>query len=151
VPLEAVHVEAALHLCASTAGTRTVDLPSGMVAERRYRQLRLGLPATDPGPVEVAVPCPGAYPFLGAIVDISPDAFTAFMPLGAGAALVLRNPRPGDRIPGRRAKLKELLIDRRIPRPERRKLPLLIRRTAAGDELLWAAGLVGEGAGVSAR
>jgi len=51
------------------------------------------------------------------------------LPLQAGGAVTVRNRRPGDRVvplgaPGSR-RLKDLLIDRRMPREERDRLPLL--------------------------
>ncbi len=55
--------------------------------------------------------------------------------------LTVRSRRPGDRLrplgaPGER-RLKELLIDRRVPRPDRDRLPLLCR----GDLILWVPGV----------
>lgn len=57
------------------------------------------------------------------------------------AAWSVRSRRPGDRLrpegaPGRR-KLKDLLIDRKIPRAERDQLPLLCR----GTEVVWVPGV----------
>lgn len=51
------------------------------------------------------------------------------LPLQAGGGVTVRNRRPGDRVvplgaPGSR-RLKDLLIDRRVPREERDRLPLL--------------------------
>jgi tRNA(Ile)-lysidine synthase len=134
VPLERVHLDAIARLCDERAGTRTLDLPMGLHAERRYGRLRLGPAVPDPGDLAVVVRGPGQYPFLDEEVEISDAAWAAF---GAGE-LCLRNPRPGDRIAGRRVKLKEVLIDRRVPRPDRRRLPLLARaRAGAPDEVVW--------------
>jgi tRNA(Ile)-lysidine synthetase-like protein len=137
IGLEAVHLEAIARLCGDRDGTRSIALPSRMVAERRYGRLRLGPPPVDPGPVEVPVAGPGVYSFLDGAVEISGDALAHL----GGAPLTLRNPRPGDRMAGRSIKLKEVLIDRRVPRPERSRLPVLAR----GHEVLWAAGVFGEG------
>jgi tRNA(Ile)-lysidine synthase len=57
-------------------------------------------------------------------------------------ALTLRNHRAGDPVRGGK-KLKELLIDRKVPRGERRRLPLLAR----GAEVVWMHGIVGEKSG----
>jgi tRNA(Ile)-lysidine synthetase-like protein len=52
------------------------------------------------------------------------------LPLAAGQAVTVRNRRPGDRIHplgGRGSRrLKEVLIDRRVPRQRRDRLPLLV-------------------------
>lgn len=56
-------------------------------------------------------------------------------------ALYLRNRKPGDRLTlfgsADRKKLKDLLIDAKIPRAWRDKLPLL----TAGDEVIWVPGV----------
>ena len=98
------------------------------------------------------MPSPGRYDFLRVTVDVEP---TAFAQLGDGACLVLRNFRRGDLV--RTNKLKDLLIDRKIPRPERRWLPLLVRqsdvppeRGGRVDELVWVPGVFGHGCSMSA-
>lgn len=63
------------------------------------------------------------------------------LPVEPGARLVVRRRRPGDRMqplgaPGTR-KLKDLLIDRRIPRERRDRLPLL----CLGDRIAWVPGV----------
>ena len=59
------------------------------------------------------------------------------LPMGSGQKVTVRNRRPGDRVRpmGRRStyRLKEVLIDHRIPRPERDRLPLL----CVGDQIAW--------------
>ena len=42
VPLAAVHIAALRTLCATANGTRSLDLPARVTAERRYRRLRFG-------------------------------------------------------------------------------------------------------------
>jgi tRNA(Ile)-lysidine synthase len=59
--------------------------------------------------------------------------------------LVLRTRRPGDTIvplgsPGRR-KLKKVLIERKIPRTQRDRLPLVLCRRSDGEEILWVVGV----------
>lgn len=58
-----------------------------------------------------------------------------------GKRLLVRNRRPGDRIQPlgsrRRQRLKDLLIDRRVPRYERDRLPLLV----VDDEIAWVPGV----------
>jgi tRNA(Ile)-lysidine synthase len=144
--LDARHIDAVLRLCATTHGTRALDLGAGLVAERRYDRLRFGPAPEDPGDVLVRVPAPGRYAFLGAAVDVPPAAF------GAGE-LVLRNVRPGDRLRlgDRVTKVQDILVNAKVPRPERRRVPLLVRREMSGvEEVLWIPGvsraLTGEGA-----
>ncbi|HKI00600.1 MAG TPA: tRNA lysidine(34) synthetase TilS [Thermoanaerobaculia bacterium] len=63
------------------------------------------------------------------------------LPLVEGDRVTIRNRRPGDRIhplgaSGSR-RLKEVLIDRRVPRLERERLPLL----CVGERIAWAPGV----------
>lgn len=63
------------------------------------------------------------------------------LPLDAGDRVEIRTRRPGDRLhplgaPGRR-RLKEVLIDRRIPREDRDRLPLLV----VDDRIAWVPGV----------
>jgi tRNA(Ile)-lysidine synthetase-like protein len=66
------------------------------------------------------------------------------LPLGPGEAVTVRSRRPGDRLrplgaPGER-RLKEVLIDRRVPRGERDRLPLLCLG-AGGPRVAWVPGV----------
>jgi tRNA(Ile)-lysidine synthase len=124
-PLASVHLEALASLCRTPHGTQTLSLPGGLVAERTYGRLRFGRPVEDPGDLALPVDAPGTHALLGVSVDV-PAGWLAEGPL------VLRNLRPGDRVRGGK-KLKEILIDRKIPRAERRLLPLLAR----GDIVVW--------------
>lgn len=71
----------------------------------------------------------------------SPRFAALALPLAEGDRVTVRNRRPGDRIhplgaSGSR-KLKELLIDRRVPRRERDRLPLI----CVGDRIAWVPGV----------
>ena len=136
ISLDSVHIDAIRRLCAGLHGTRSLDLPGGLVAERRYDRLRFGVRLADPGDVEVPITGPGLYSFLRVTVEIAPDEWAT---LATAGRLVLRNFRQGDVV--RSGKLKALLIDRKVPRPERRWLPLLVRLP---NEVLWAPGLIGK-------
>jgi len=63
------------------------------------------------------------------------------LPIAVGDRLTIRNRRPGDRIQplgcSYRRRLKDVLIDRRIPRWERDRLPLL----CVGDRIAWVPGV----------
>lgn len=129
------HANALLVLAASTAGSRTIDLGGGLVAERSYARLRLGSAGPgDPGDVELSVPGPGNYELLGRIVTIT-IAAVAVPPW----PWLLRNQRPGDRFRTRagRRKLSDLYIDHKLPVSERRRTPVL----EVAGELYWVAGL----------
>lgn len=100
----------------------------------------------DPGPTPAftytfAVPGHCDIPEIGRRLSVEPSAVSAWMRVGderraglaaaipPGAVVEVRNRRPGDRVhplgaPGQR-KLKDVLVDRRIPRAERDRLPLL--------------------------
>lgn len=64
--------------------------------------------------------------------------------LGSHSRVVVRNRRPGDRVQplgGHRRRLKDLLIEHRVPRQERDRLPLLV----IDDEIAWVPGItIGE-------
>lgn len=71
----------------------------------------------------------------------SPRRAALALPLAEGGCVTVRNRRPGDRIhplgaSGSR-KLKELLIDRRVPRRERDRLPLI----CVGERIAWVPGV----------
>ena len=71
----------------------------------------------------------------------SPRCAALALPLAEGDNVTVRNRRPGDRIhplgaDGSR-KLKELLIDRRVPRRDRDRLPLI----CVGERIAWVPGV----------
>lgn len=71
----------------------------------------------------------------------SPRRAALALPLAEGDRVTVRNRRPGDRIhplgaAGSR-KLKDLLIDRRVPRRERDRLPLI----CVGERIAWVPGV----------
>lgn len=71
----------------------------------------------------------------------SPTRAALDLPLAEGDRVVIRNRRPGDRIrplgsPGSR-RLKDVLIDRRVPRERRQRIPLLV----VGGSIAWVPGV----------
>jgi len=71
----------------------------------------------------------------------SPTRAALDLALEEGDRVEIRNRRPGDRIrplgsPGSR-RLKEVLIDRRVPRDRRERLPLLV----VGGRIAWVPGV----------
>jgi tRNA(Ile)-lysidine synthase len=71
----------------------------------------------------------------------SPSRAGLALPLMEGDRVTIRNRRPGDRIhplgAGGSRRLKEVLIDRRVPRLERERLPLL----CVGERIAWVPGI----------
>lgn len=153
------HARNLLALAASSDGTQSIDLGSGLVAERRYGQLYVG-PVRDEQRAEARdFSWPFAMPFSSPSLIALPfgEVEARLIIAGEGAgdepdsdlldrerlppSLVLRNAKPGDRVllrAGHR-KLSDLFIDRKLPRPLRRRLPLLV--ASDGGEVLWIAGL----------
>lgn len=169
-PLPHRLVLAVLDLCRSTEGSASIDLPDRRRAERRYGDLLLSTqpepddlalalalaPVLIPGPGTYTIgqtiirlylaplplpaarfdpgPGPGPGPELGTAMYLDPQAI-AF-------PLVLRPPRPGDRIRLRgvgRRKVSDVLIDAKVPRADRPGVALLTH----GDEILWVVGVRG--------
>jgi tRNA(Ile)-lysidine synthase len=134
VVLGAVHVAALGRLCATANGTQSLDLPAGIVAERRYGRLRFAPRCENRAPdvtSEVAVGQPGIYLLDEMRVEVTPELYDS---LGA-APLMLRHVRAGDR--ARLGKVQDLLVNAKVPRPERARLPVLAR----GARVLWIPGL----------
>lgn len=71
----------------------------------------------------------------------SPRRAGLALPLAAGDRVTVRNRRPGDRLhplgAGGSRRLKEVLVDRRVPRHQRERLPLL----CVGERIAWVPGV----------
>jgi tRNA(Ile)-lysidine synthetase-like protein len=112
-------------LLASTAGSKRVDLGSGVQAVREYDRLWL-----ERGPV----PLEGSVRWGGWVIESK-------LP-----GLKVRGWRAGDRLAGRRKKVQDVFVDAKVPRSEREAWPLVVR----GDEVVAVPGLV-EAPGINAR
>jgi tRNA(Ile)-lysidine synthase len=88
-----------VELLASRAGSRGVDLGSGVRAVREYDTLRLE------GEVQW-----GPWQLSADVEDLE-----------------VRTRRPGDRLAGRRKKVQDLLVDAKVPRAERDVWPIVVR------------------------
>jgi tRNA(Ile)-lysidine synthase len=154
------HIEAVRRLAESVDDRmeRHLDLPGVNIARRGlvltfspHSAGRIRVPGFD---WPLAVPGATDIPELGATIHArSGAALAAWPPASNGrvavldaAALVLplrvRNRRPGDRLrpigaPGRR-KLQDLFVDRKIPREDRDRVPIVV--DAAG-RIVWVAGV----------
>jgi tRNA(Ile)-lysidine synthase len=157
--VSASHLDAVLELARASQPSGFLDL-SGVTAERRGAVILLE-PAKPSGRAEQAagfelpLPVPGCIdvPAAGLSVSawmredggslLSLDADAVAVQAGALALpLVVRSRRPGDRLqplgaPGRR-KLQDLLVDRKVPRADRDRVPLVV--DAAG-RIVWVAGV----------
>ncbi len=133
------------------------ELPFGVTAVREYNTLRIGLPReSSPSGVEVSLPVPGeAVLSDGTTIRaeyIREECFTEMRQAAGDSTveyvngekiappLTVRYRRPGDRfrplgVKGEK-KLKDFLINEKIPRSGRDSIPLLM----FGDEIVWVVG-----------
>ena len=138
-------------LRARGAGTRRVHVSGHRVVEIAYGQVSIGAHPMSGGAGEtqpVLVPGAGTYALAGATASLrvslaSADAGEASFDADAlDWPLVLRARRPGDRMRPRGGrgsrKLSDLLIDAKIPRATRDRLPVL---ATADDVVLFVPGL----------
>jgi len=160
------HLEALERLASGRAGSAELHLPDRRVVRREYGVLSVrrraeATPAGQPWSVEVTAPGRVRLPSTGIVLTFSlvdrdvlplhvPDAREAwFDAMAVRFPLTVRGRRAGDRVrplggPGSR-KLKRVLIDARVPRRVRDRLPIVV----SGDDVLWVAGVVrGHGAPV---
>lgn len=154
-PLSRLHLLALHKLCAHSRGSQSIDLPAGLLAERRYDTLYLRRTSSRPPALLPAIELPtcGVYQHGQHRIQLSYQAQAAEAPPhgwetphrvvltlpAPGFPLWLRSPRPGDRLQlgGGHRKLSDLLIDAKLPRRERAGLLVL----GAGSEPLWIVGV----------
>ncbi len=124
-----VHLDAILSL--SPGGC--LDLPHGVTARREYGVLIFTTRKDNPSTLEPFPPQQGKNPVPGTpwvlILDAPPWPGLVVRPRQTGDEITLPN--------GHSRSLKRLLIDQKIPRPERGRLPV----AADGDGILAVAGL----------
>ncbi len=157
------HVENLLELARRDGAGASVDLPRGLRASRGYGELvieRWSQPSPGPSPpFERELAVPGATPVPEAHVEIEAEVLEPRDPSGflshvrsasrneayfdldeVGHELIVRSRREGDRIlplgmAGSR-KLKDILIDEKVPRNARGSVPVIVSRRG----VLWVAG-----------
>ena len=152
------HFESMLNLIDGEAPNSALDLPSGGAFRRAYNRILIQKAVDSHAPFEYEVVVPGhtALPLLDAemiatvvaqpmnrtAADKFPDGkFQAVFDLDRlQLPLTLRHRRDGDRFHpfGMRGtkKLKDFLIDAKIPRQERERVPVLMN----GEEIVWVVG-----------
>ena len=145
------HLLSVVELARSGHPSGSVDLPHGLTARRAYGLLVLEPTAAESGwtPVQLKVPGETALPQLGwklvcrparAPAEPPTDPFVCYLdPSALDGPLTVRPRETGDGItlPGRPHKsVKKLLIDAKVPRADREKLPVVA--DAAGP--VWLAG-----------
>ena len=104
-------------LLASSAGSKRIDLGSGLQAVREYDRLWL-----ERGPVELH----GSVRWGGWTIESE-------LP-----GLKVRGWKAGDRLAGRRKKIQDVFVDAKVPRSDREGWPLVVR----GDEVVAVPGIV---------
>jgi tRNA(Ile)-lysidine synthetase-like protein len=142
----AAHVEKILALVRSgqSSGSR-VPLPGGREAVFSFESLHLGRvrPRPTPFALPLLVPgrvvAPGGLAFTARNHEGPPvsNPYEAVVAAGEGD-LVVRNPRPGDRVwlGGRAQRLNRVFMERRVPRDLRVGYPVV----ASGDAVLFVPG-----------
>ncbi|WP_035990127.1 tRNA lysidine(34) synthetase TilS [Brevibacillus borstelensis] len=150
------HVEAVLRMIEGNRPSAELDLPGAVTVARAYRQVRF---QTNGQKLyrqifcyQLAVPGTTLITESGAAVHTFyrdgpidwariPDHAAAFDADRLPGPLCVRNRKQGDRMPlwgtAGSKKLKELLIDAKVPQKWRDRLPIL----TAGDQVIWVPGI----------
>jgi tRNA(Ile)-lysidine synthase len=142
--ITAQHIAAILQLLQTDSGSRKVTLPHHLLVERRYDVLLIQqqspqLPITVEEPVRIPSPCEMKALGITLVSDLLAVPASGFFPTGdeawldattVGLDVRLRTRRNGDRFQPlgspHTKKLKDFLIDAKIPRAERDRLPLVV-------------------------
>ena len=156
--LSSRHLDAIRRLAAADKPAGHLDLPAAIVERRGDRiVVSTAVRARQTAPCaafERPLPVPGlvTVPEAGVTIAARTSSVAGDRPDGRHAAalqaeavqgpLTVRSRRPGDRLrplgsPGRR-KLQDVLVDRKVPRAERDRVPIVV--DAAG-RIVWVAGL----------
>ena len=137
---EALAAAPVARVLALAAGPARAEVPGGVVVHERGIIAVAPPPAGEPQPC--ALPVPGAVVFAGRALSARRGRAAAPSPgrvaLAVEGPLVVRGPRPGDRIvlPGGRQAVGRLLAAARVPARERPRVPVV----AAGERVVWVAG-----------
>ena len=124
-------------------GSAEVELSGGVRAIAEYGSLRFAAGADPRAPDPVALPVPGAVRFGDWRVEaaVGGEGDVLLDPGAAGGGLVVRGWRHGDRMRpaglGGTKTLQDLFTDRKVPRAERGRVPVV----EAGGRVAWVAGV----------
>jgi tRNA(Ile)-lysidine synthase len=151
-----MHIAAILALFRAGVGNKWLRLPHGVVVERRYEVLHIHRQAQSAAvDVDVALPVPGVchVEALGVTIVsdlLARDTVSGPFPTGdvtwldaerVGQEVHVRTRRPGDRLQPLGSvyakKFKAFLIDAKVPRAVRDRLPLVVARAG----IAWVAGV----------
>jgi tRNA(Ile)-lysidine synthase len=141
------HVESIRSLARSPFPSgRQLPLPGGRKAVFSFGEILLAASGEVTGPFLLPLPvpgrvvAPGGRTFTAVTHDGSPvsNLWEGVVTLREGEGLVVRSPRPGDRVRlgGRARKLRRVLMDRKVPREFRDAYPVV----ASGEEVLFVPG-----------
>jgi len=152
--IEMRHIEEMMSLTAKPAG-KSLNLPGGLTFSVEYGQYRLTPDSATLSPLpplkeEFQLGIPGKTLVPGWLVEATivdreemteKDDFTAYLDLGkTGRKLVVRPRRRGDRFQplglGQLKKVGEFMIDAKIPRNWRNRIPIV----CSGEQILWVVG-----------
>jgi tRNA(Ile)-lysidine synthase len=138
-------------LVAVAEAEETLELPGFLMVKSTQDSVRVSRKTGSVGYCEIDVPGPGGYPFPPASVQLifSTAEHTEFQAHDTGAfldgerasfPLYVRNWKKGDSfqplgMQGNK-KISDFLIDRKVPRDERKKIPFVFK----DDDLIWVAG-----------
>ena len=137
--LSASHREAVLALAAGTSPSGFCALPAGITARRAYDRLIFDeQPPGETVPAQAVLPLPGSVCFFGRVIQAQPIRYDGrpqrrydFCLRTDGTELIVRTRETGDRLHpvGRPEKtLKKWMIDEKIPRVQRDRIPVLAAR-----------------------
>ena len=148
------HIERIRMLCNMPTG-KQVDLPYDIKVSREYQYIRMGIVSKIDKDYEVFIPRSGVYPIPGTdfsidivieqylvkVNEIPKNDYTKWFDYDKICQVIsLRNRRNGDYFQvnkdGGTKKLKDYLIDKKIPRDKRNSIPLL----ADGGHIIWILG-----------
>jgi tRNA(Ile)-lysidine synthase len=142
-PSIAAHVDALLAL--PREGTASLDLPGGLRAVSEYGRIRIECAAPAPAPAPAELPIPGRVRFGDGELVSERGHFELADGTLSGDALAdpleVRAWKPGDRmrplgLNGSKS-LQDLFTDRKIPREERHRLPVVV----SDGEIAWVPGV----------
>ena len=147
------HVLDIVDKVASGASGAVIDLPRSSVAEREYDDIIIRCTEPEGGqmpPTPLEVPGVVRLPWGSSIeagfvdagdVTLDGDPTVEYVRADLSLPLEVRTPQPGDRFrplgSAYQRKLKDLFIDMKLPRRERRRVPLVLEN----GHIVWVAGL----------